>query len=196
MTATVSYVTLLTAYLRRSPVQIDIVPVRDRRPPGWWHCTPTRTVTPMKITIGAVARLLAVTISAILLALATPLPASASDKVDRGSSSIPFCWRYPEGVPRSAYILEEYLRTHNLTPPRNWIGGRIYRNDDGMIPVEEGVNAINGPYREFDLAPKIRGQARGPERLVLGPGRTDSWYTPDHYRTFIWMYPISCFVLF
>lgn len=102
-----------------------------------------------------------------------------------------FCYEYPSDVPREAYDLEDYIRAHNFTPPRFYKGGAIYQNFDGKL-----INLFNEVLREYDLYPSGPQEPRGPARLVLGESRITSWYTPDHYQTFVDMYPPECLSFF
>jgi hypothetical protein len=125
-----------------------------------------------------------------------------------GTSSPPdeYCHIYPEGVPRAAYILDKYVRGHNFSAPPNFKGGKEFLDTEGallrmttgdIIPMPYFRNpetmAAFAPYLEYDLQPKIAGQPRGPERIVVSKlAETGSFYSPDHYKSFIPMYPISC----
>ena len=42
-----------------------------------------------------------------------------------------------------------------------------------------------GSACEYDVHPKVMGQNRGMERIIMGNGV--AWYTPDHYMTFFEM---------
>jgi len=89
-----------------------------------------------------------------------------------------------QSIPQEAYDTYDYVISHNGTPPNGYKGGRVYENDGrggtALLPTS------TGPYKEYDIAPKIQGMPRGPERIVIGAGRT-AWYTADHYKSFIRM---------
>jgi ribonuclease T1 len=58
-----------------------------------------------------------------------------------------------------------------------YVGGRAFHNRERRLPA--------GRYREYDLHPRIPGQDRGPERLVIERTTGRAYYTGDHYRTFV-----------
>jgi guanyl-specific ribonuclease Sa len=72
-------------------------------------------------------------------------------------------------------VYEHVLRTG--AAPDGYVGGRTFENRERRLP--EGNN-----YREYDVNPRIRGENRGPERLIIDHATGNAWYTPDHYRTF------------
>ena len=84
-------------------------------------------------------------------------------------------------VPKEAYTVEQYVRSHNGAPMPGYKGGKNYENDgrnnSQILPPSRG------PYREYDIYPHHKGVKRGTERIVLGPD--SSWYTNNHYNTFV-----------
>ncbi len=89
-------------------------------------------------------------------------------------------------VPQKAYEALEHLLTHNLTPMDGYKGGRSFDNDgrDGSTVLPHNY----GPFKEFDIDPKVKGQPRNGERVVIGIGDGGAaWYTPDHYNAFYLM---------
>ncbi|MEV6237785.1 ribonuclease domain-containing protein [Lentzea sp. NPDC051838] len=70
--------------------------------------------------------------------------------------------------------------------PRNprFVGRKPYRNfgvkKGASLPWADGAGR-QIQYLEYDVRP-YTGKGRGPERLVIGNGRT--FYSPDHYTTF------------
>ena len=62
-------------------------------------------------------------------------------------------------------------------PPAGYVGGRAFRNRERQLPT--------GRYREYDVHPRVPGQNRGPERLVVDQTTGRAYYTSDHYRTFV-----------
>lgn len=62
-------------------------------------------------------------------------------------------------------------------PLAGYVGGRTFQNRERRLPP--------GRYREYDLYPKVPGQDRGPERLVVERATGRAYYTGDHYRTFV-----------
>jgi ribonuclease T1 len=58
--------------------------------------------------------------------------------------------------------------------------GVTFQNREGLLPSEPG-----GYYREYTVA--TPGAAdRGARRLILGR-QGELYYTPDHYRSFLWV---------
>ncbi|MBI5855302.1 MAG: hypothetical protein HZB35_08780 [Nitrospirae bacterium] len=84
--------------------------------------------------------------------------------------------RSPE-LPQKVFDVLEQIRQHEGAPPPGFIGGRIFQNRERRLP--------RGRYREYDVNPKIRGQNRGPERLVIDQRSGKAYYTRDHYRSFV-----------
>jgi ribonuclease T1 len=62
-------------------------------------------------------------------------------------------------------------------PLAGYVGGRAFQNRERRLPP--------GRYREYDVRPRIAGQDRGPERLVIEQATGRAYYTGDHYRTFV-----------
>ncbi|HWC01599.1 MAG TPA: ribonuclease domain-containing protein [Methylomirabilota bacterium] len=62
-------------------------------------------------------------------------------------------------------------------PPAGHVGGREFHNRERLLP--------SGRYREYDIHPRVPGQSRGPERLVVEQTTGRAYYTGDHYRTFV-----------
>ncbi|HEX2501600.1 MAG TPA: ribonuclease domain-containing protein [Methylomirabilota bacterium] len=58
-----------------------------------------------------------------------------------------------------------------------YVGGRAFHNRERRLPA--------GRYREYDVHPRVAGQDRGPERLVVDQTTGRAYYTGDHYRTFV-----------
>lgn len=86
-----------------------------------------------------------------------------------------------ENVPDKAKEIARQVKENNGAPPKGYKGGRIYKNiplEEGAQKLPEGVN-----YREYDINPYVKGQNRGPERIVIGDDNS-VWYTNDHYYTF------------
>ena len=63
------------------------------------------------------------------------------------------------------------------TPLPGYVGGREFHNRERRLP--------RGRYREYDVHPRVPGQDRGPERLVVDRTTGRAYYTGDHYRTFV-----------
>jgi ribonuclease T1 len=62
-------------------------------------------------------------------------------------------------------------------PPAGYVGGRAFHNRERQLPPAR--------YREYDVHPRVPGQNRGPERLVVDQTTGRAYYTGDHYRTFV-----------
>ena len=86
-----------------------------------------------------------------------------------------------ENVPDKAKEIARQVKENNGAPPKGYKGGRTYKN----IPLEEGAQKLpkGVNYREYDINPYVKGQNRGPERIVIGDDNS-VWYTNDHYYTF------------
>lgn len=120
-------------------------------------------------------------LAALVLALALAAPSAAV-----AGAAPSDCRPGPAGVPQKAYDTAEYVRSHGGAAPPGHVGGRTFQNREGHLD-----NAL-GPFREYDVNPQVDGQNRGPQRLVLGPSRAASYYTPDHYSSFITLYGDGC----
>jgi ribonuclease T1 len=72
-------------------------------------------------------------------------------------------------------VYEHVLKTG--TAPAGYVGGRTFENRERRLP--EGRD-----YREYDVNPRVKGENRGPERLIVDHATGNAWYTPDHYQTF------------
>lgn len=114
-----------------------------------------------------------------MLALGAPLGCSAP-------AATSGCGTRPSGVPDTAYTVAEYARSHHGADQPGYVGDTAFQNREGHL--DGGL----GPFREYDVNPEVSGRDRGAERVVLGPTRAASYYTPDHYSTFITMYGGSC----
>ena len=84
------------------------------------------------------------------------------------------------------YVLEvlRYVRT-NGTAPDGYVGGREFQNREKRLPAQTPAGE-RIRYSEWDVHPKVKGQNRGPERLVTGSDRS-AWYTADHYKSFLFI---------
>lgn len=82
------------------------------------------------------------------------------------------------------YVLEvlTFIRK-NGEAPKGYVGGREFQNREKRLPAK----ASDGKkirYSEWDVHPKVKGQNRGPERLVTGSDHS-AYYTRDHYKSFV-----------
>jgi ribonuclease T1 len=82
-----------------------------------------------------------------------------------------------KGVPQKVYDLLQRLEERGGSPLPGYVGGREFQNRERRLP--------RGRYREYDVNPKIRGQSRDAERIVIEQRTGKAYYTGDHYRTFI-----------
>lgn len=82
----------------------------------------------------------------------------------------------PPPLFKAEEILEAIQKRHG-DPLPGYVGGRPFQNREHRLPP--------GRYREYDVNPKIPGQSRGPERLVIELRTGKAYYTGDHYVTFI-----------
>ncbi|MBK8642883.1 MAG: ribonuclease [Saprospiraceae bacterium] len=89
------------------------------------------------------------------------------------------------GIPEQVYIVLDYVKKHNKPLP-GFEGGRTFYNREKKLPK---TNIYNIVYREWDIYPKVKGKNRGAERLITGSDG-NAYYTNNHYRTFIKIFPI------
>ncbi len=80
-------------------------------------------------------------------------------------------------APQKAYELLKRIQDRDGVPLPGYIGGRHFQNRERRLP--------RGYYREYDVNPKLRGRGRDAERLVIEQRTGKSYYTGDHYRTFM-----------
>lgn len=79
--------------------------------------------------------------------------------------------------PQKAYDLLKQLQERGGIPLPGYIGGRDFQNRERRLP--------RGYYREYDVNPKRQGRGRDAERLVIEQRTGKTYYTGDHYRTFV-----------
>ena len=124
----------------------------------------------------------------------TPMPARRLNRLYHLPLSHPFS---PQGQPftmprrpsidqlhrvakdplQKAKDLLEAIQQHEGKALPGYIGGRAFQNRERRLPP--------GHYREYDVNPKIRGRARGAERIVIEQDTGRAYYTGNHYRTFM-----------
>lgn len=112
---------------------------------------------------------------------------SSSDGGDEPASTTP-------KPPQNASDTLKYIEEHNGTPPPGFKGGKPYGNDPaqyakpGETPGEKLPDTTSDgkaiSYKEYDVNPKVKGQDRGEERLVIGDDGS-VYYTDGHYQSFI-----------
>lgn len=88
----------------------------------------------------------------------------------------------PNKVPAQVLEVLQFIRK-NGHAPEDYVGGREFQNKEKRLPAKDGQNK-RIRYSEWDVHPKIKGQSRGPERLVTGSDHS-AYYTKDHYKTFL-----------
>jgi guanyl-specific ribonuclease Sa len=82
----------------------------------------------------------------------------------------------PAALDRARELLAA-IEARRGEPLPGYVGGRAFHNRERRLPA--------GRYREYDVHPRVPGQARGPERLVIDETTGRAYYTRDHYRTFV-----------
>ena len=75
-----------------------------------------------------------------------------------------------------------YVGENNRTL-KGYIGGRIFKNRECLLPIKDKYNQ-QIIYKEYDINPKVKGQNRGVERIILGDDDS-RFYTNNHYQSFI-----------
>ena len=80
-------------------------------------------------------------------------------------------------IPQKAQDLLTILQERQGVPLPGYVGGRDFKNRERRLPP--------GRYREYDVNPKIRGQSRDAERIVIEQRTGKAYYTGDHYQTFL-----------
>lgn len=91
-------------------------------------------------------------------------------------------WDCREPVPEKVKEILKAIKEQNGVPPKGYKGGKIYKNEPTKPTAQKLPEGVT--YREYDVNPKIQGQSRGEERLVIGDDGS-AWYTKNHYDTFI-----------
>jgi guanyl-specific ribonuclease Sa len=116
--------------------------------------------------------------------LATPAPPVR--QVAYSPVSKPFCL-VDTHIPEEAFAVEEFVRTHNYSPPPGLRGKSLFADAGHKLPT------LLRPYLEYDVYPSTPGQGRPAQRVVLS-NRVPyaSWYSPDHYGSFLLMFPLGC----
>lgn len=90
-------------------------------------------------------------------------------------------------IPPKVYDVLKYVRRHHQ-PMSGYEGGRKFSNREKRLPEKDAESRVIH-YQEWDVNPEIKGQNRGPERLVTGNDGS-AWYTDDHYNSFIRIPPL------
>ncbi len=102
----------------------------------------------------------------------TPTPTQTSPGIPQAGAQAP------------EYVLEtlQFIR-RNGQAPDGYVGGREFQNKEKHLPAK-GADNKKIRYSEWDVHPKVKGQNRGPERLVTGSDHS-AYYSKDHYKTFL-----------
>ena len=87
-----------------------------------------------------------------------------------------------DGVPQKAMDIAFYV-TENKHTLKGYVGGRIFENREHLLPEKDKNNRVI-IYKEYDINPKVQGQNRGAERIILGDDES-RYYTSNHYQSFI-----------
>ena len=87
-----------------------------------------------------------------------------------------------KAIPTEAFEIFQYAMTHHGDTKPDYRGNTVFSNREKNLPLEE--NGIRLSYKEYDIHPWIKGQNRGPERVVIS-SKGVGYYTNDHYKTFI-----------
>lgn len=110
---------------------------------------------------------------------ASPSVKDTLASVDREEKKAP---EQNEQIPAYVFEVLDYVR-ENGKAMEGYVGGRVFANREKKLP-SKGSKGEKITYREWDVHPKIKGENRGPERLVTS-GKKSAYYTRDHYKTFI-----------
>lgn len=121
-----------------------------------------------------------------VLAAALLAPPPAVRPVSYSPASKPFCL-VDTHIPDEAYVVEEFARTHNFSPPAGLKGKSLFADTGHKLP------RLLRPYLEYDVYPTVPGHGRPSPRVVLSDRVPyASWYSPDHYGSFLLMFPLNC----
>ncbi len=83
--------------------------------------------------------------------------------------------RPPDRVPDKVGGVLAWLDRHRGAPPPGYAGGRVFRNDDELLPP--------GRYLEYDVdARPTPGTGRNAERIVIDQDNGRVYYTATHYE--------------
>jgi hypothetical protein len=121
-----------------------------------------------------------------VLAAVLLTPAPPVRPVAHSLASKPFCL-VDTHIPDEAYVVEQFARTHNFSPPPGLKGKSLFADAGHKLPT------LLRPYLEYDVYPAVSGQGRPSPRVVLSDRVPyASWYSPDHYAGFLLMFPLGC----
>ncbi|HWB93454.1 MAG TPA: ribonuclease domain-containing protein, partial [Puia sp.] len=89
-------------------------------------------------------------------------------------------------IPETAGNVADNALNKNGATLRGWKGGSLYANDGrsgGEILPEEDADGNPITYKEYDVWPKVPGQNRGGERVIVGSDNS-AYYINNHYQSF------------
>jgi len=86
------------------------------------------------------------------------------------------------GIPETAENVADNALNKNGAALPGWKGGSTFGNNEGTLPTED-ANGTPITYKEYDVWPRVPGQNRGTERVVVGSDGA-AYYTNDHYQSF------------
>jgi ribonuclease len=121
-----------------------------------------------------------------VLAAVLTRPVPAVERLAFTSAAKPFCL-VDTHIPDAAYAVEQFARTHNYSPPPGLKGKSLFADSGNELPP------LLRPYLEYDVYPSVPGGGRPAPRVVLSDRIPyASWYSPDHYESFLLMFPLGC----
>ena len=147
---------------------------------------PGRRTSSSRFRVPLLAPLLALGMLASIVGV-SPLPVERASysPASHSPASKPFCL-VDTHIPDAAYVVEEFARTHNYSPPPGLKGNSLFADNKHQLP------ALLRPYLEYDVYPSGPG-GRPSARVVLSDRIPyASWYSPDHYASFLLMFPVGC----
>ena len=86
------------------------------------------------------------------------------------------------GIPETAEKVADNALNKNGAALKGWKGGGTFKNSEGILPTED-ANGNPISYKEYDVWPRVPGQNRGAQRVVVGSDQS-AYYTDDHYESF------------
>ena len=123
-----------------------------------------------------------------VLAAVLTTPAPAVRPVAHSSASKPFCL-VDIPIPDEAYAVEKFVRTHNPAPPPGFVGQAPLRRHRA-----QNFRCCCARIREYDVYPSASRRRQAVADRVVLSDRVPyaSWYSPDHYGSFLLMFPLGC----
>ena len=147
---------------------------------------PGRRAGSSRLRTPLLAPLLALGMLAAVVGMSTPVARVSYSPASIPFASKPFCL-VDTHIPDEAYDVEQFVRTHNLSPPPGLRGGRPFQD------IRHALPPLLRPYKEYDVYPSAAEEGRPSPRVVLSDRIPyASWYSADHYGSFLLMFPLSC----